>query len=111
METLTKFNEQLVGAPVGVLIFLGVIVCGYVLRVLACFPNRFIPAAVILLSAIFFMLLAPRGELALRIWLGRNFLIGITIGFVAWKTHRNGLSKIEDKIPFLKGWLEDDLEK
>jgi hypothetical protein len=106
MEWLTKFNDQLLGAPTGALVLLSCIAFGYVLRFFRRFPNEAIPLAVILWGAAFFMLLAPeRQNMALRFWLARNFTIGLIIGFVAWLIHNKGLAILEDKVPFLKGLL------
>lgn len=104
MNTLLQFNEQLNGAPFGVLIFFFVIGCGYVLKSLKRVPNNFIPFAVIVAATLLFMLGAPaRGEISLRIWLVRNFLIGFTIGFLAWLAHRLVLKRIERKLGLFAG--------
>lgn len=109
METLLKFNEQLNGAPFGVLIFCFVIGCGYVMKSIERIPNNWIPFTVILVATALFMAGAPaRGEMSLRVWLVRNFLIGFTIGFMAWLAHRLVLKRIEKRLGIFAG--EDSAE-
>jgi hypothetical protein len=110
METLVKLNDQLDGAPAGLLIVFFCIAIGYLLKGIACFQNRFIPLIVVICSTTMFILLAPTREavVPLRIWLTRNFLIGFILGFAAWALHKVILQHIEDKIPGLKQWISQD---
>ena len=56
------------------------------------------------------MLIAdPRADdFPIRIWLVKNFLVGVIIAGSAWTFHNRLLKRIEEKIPFLKGWLVPD---
>ena len=64
-------------------------ILGFVVKAIKVIPNNYIPLIVVFWSSIFFMLVAPeRGSMSSRIWLGRNFLIGLIIGTAAWLFHR-----------------------
>lgn len=108
METLIKLNDQLAGAPAGLLVVFFCIAIGYLLKGIETFPNRRIPLAVVICSTILFMALSPTREadVPLRIWLTRNFAVGFILGFVAWALHKLILQHIEDKVPGLKQWLD-----
>lgn len=100
MNTTSIFNElvQIQSWPSVGLVFALVIIVGYCFRFWKSFPNEAIPAIVILTGAIGMMLLAeatPK-DIAPRIWHTRNFIIGLTVGFVAWMAHALVVSKIED---------------
>lgn len=91
------------GAPVGVLIFMACIVLGYVLKIIKLFPNEKIPAAVVIFAVVLFMFAAPeKKDLVLRIWLVKNFCIGMAIGLLAWLAHNQVLKRIEEKM----GWFD-----
>ena len=51
METLLKINEQLCGAPSGVLVAIFAIALGYLLKTLPCFDNKYIPLVVVLAAS------------------------------------------------------------
>lgn len=110
MSKLIEWNNELMGAPAGVLVVLLSICLGYLLRGIRVFENRFIPLVVVIASTILFMLLSPTREAGtpLRIWLTRNFIIGFILGFVAWGLHKLILQHIEDKVPGLKEWIAQD---
>lgn len=98
MESLIKINDQLAGAPSGVLLVFFAIALGYLLKAIAAFPNKYIPLVVVAFCTIGFMVIAPARptDMALRIYLGRNFLIGFIIGFVAWTFHAQILKRWVD---------------
>lgn len=98
-QKLAEFNGHLMGAPVGVLLFMAVIGIGYILRVWHKCPNNIIPIVQVFLGLGLWLLVCP-GELnsdSLRVWWGRNLLIGIIIPTSAWLTQRAVLKKIEKK--------------
>jgi hypothetical protein len=101
---------KLYGLPGALLVLLTCLVVGYVLRVWKAFPNAAIPVVVVLWGPVFNMLIAdPKADtFPLRIWLVKNFLVGIVLGGAAWLVHNKGLKRIETMIPFLKGWLVPD---
>ena len=110
MDTIIDLNDKLMGAPAGVLVIFLAIALGYLLKGIRVFDNRFIPLAVVIASTIFFMLLSPTRDVVtpLRIWLTRNFIIGFILGFVAWALHKLVLQHIEDKIPGLNQWIDQE---
>jgi hypothetical protein len=107
METLIKLNDQLAGAPAGVLVVFFCIAIGYLLKGISLFRNRYIPLVVVVCSTGLFMALSPTREpnVLLRIWLTRNFIVGFILGFAAWALHKALLQHIEDKIPGLRDWI------
>ena len=110
MNKLIEWNNELNGAPAGLLVVFISICIGYLLRGIRVFENRFIPLAVVIASTTLFMLLSPTrdAETPLRIWLTRNFIIGFILGFAAWASHKLILQHIEDKVPGLKQWISQD---
>lgn len=99
METLIKLNDELAGAPSGVLLALFAIALGYILKTIPAFNNKYIPLVVVAVCTFGFMLIAPEpGEIKWRIWIVRNFIIGFIIGFVAWTFHAQILRRWVDPI-------------
>ena len=98
MDEILKWNEQLIGAPSGVLLAGFAIALGYVLKTIPAFNNKFIPLIVVCFCTVGFMLIAPArpADMALRIWLARNFIIGFIIGFAAWTLHAQLLRRLVD---------------
>lgn len=110
METLNKWWDQasemlgkLNGAPSLLLILFSCIGVGYGLRWIKRFPNNAIPIVVILWGGLFNLLIADTASIALRIWLGRNLLVGLIVGVASWALHMTLLKKLEKKF----GWFED----
>lgn len=89
METLVKLNDQLMGAPSGILIGIFAIALGYVLKTIPSFNNKYIPLVVVLGCTVGFMFIAPPNvsNLDSRIYWGRNLFFGFIIGFGAWTFH------------------------
>lgn len=98
LNQLTDLLQKLYGLPAGALVIVGCVVLGYVLRFWKGFPNQAIPVAVILFGGVVFPVIADaNNDLTLRVWLVRNLLIGLAIGFIAWIAHNKFLKPIEDK--------------
>ena len=110
LEQVTDLLGKLYGIPGYVLVFISCIVVGYVFRVVKTFPNSAIPYVAILWGPVFNMVIADPNadDLPIRIWLVKNFLVGFIIAGGAWAFHNKLLKRVEDKIPFLKGWLVPD---
>jgi hypothetical protein len=89
MNGLLKLNDQLWGAPSGVLVILFAIMLGYLLKTLPFVNNRYIPLTVVVFCTTAFMIIAPAHspDMAERIYIGRNFIIGAILGFTAWTFH------------------------
>lgn len=89
MNTILDLNEKLWGAPSGVLVILFAVMLGYLLKTLPFVNNRYIPLAVVCFCTALFMFVAPARtpDMAIRIYIGRNFIIGALLGFIAWTFH------------------------
>ena len=91
LESAQVWLSKLYGLPGGVLVLVSCIAFGYLLKLVPAkwFPNAGIPVAVILWGCAFNMLMAdPRADaLPIRVWIGKNFLIGLIIGVIAWMIH------------------------
>lgn len=113
LTSVTDALGKLYGLPGAVLCLIASIAFGWVLKGIKRFPNDAIPIVVVLVATVLNMVLAdPRADtLPLRLWAAKNFTIGLLIGVAAWKLHQKWLAKIEDRIPFLKGWLADEPAK
>ena len=98
MKDLIQLNDQLYGAPSGVLLMFFAIALGYLLKTIPGFNNKWIPLVVVVVGTAGFMLAAPSrpADMALRIYLVRNFLIGFVIGFAAWTFHAQVLKRLID---------------
>lgn len=97
MEKLVELNDKLMGAPAGVLVFFMCISIGYVWKMVAILPNRFIPALVMFNGAVLFLLLSWKTSVGVASGT-RNFVIGFIIGFVSWLAHKLVLKRIEQKL-------------
>jgi hypothetical protein len=97
-DELCKWNAYLMGAPSGVLVAIFAITLGYVLKTIPRFDNRYIPIVVVSFCTCTFMLVAPTCDIntPLRIWLARNFMIGLVIGGAAWLFHAQFLRRFVD---------------
>lgn len=100
---LERVNDYLTGAPAGILTIVICIVAGWGLKMVKRFPNEAIPLVVLLVGAVWFMLMAPSkaADMPTRIWLARNFAIGVGLAFIAWAVHKLVLSRIEDGLPLI----------
>lgn len=97
MNELVKLNDQLWGAPAGVLVAIFSITLGYVLKATP-FNNHYIPLIVVVVCTAGFMLSAPvqTPDVPLRIYLTRNFMIGFIIGGATWLFHAQILKRWVD---------------
>lgn len=118
IETIIDALNKIEGAPAIALVLLSCLAVGYALRFIRRFPNDGIPVAVILWGAAFMPLLSDfrtSGIQSLRVWIIRNLVVGLIVGFVAWLVHNLILSKVEDwissKVPALGKLLENTKEK
>lgn len=99
IESIVVHLQKLEGAPAVAILLVGCIIFGYLLKVIPMFPNNAIPMSVILSGAIVYPIMSDaRNPMPLRVWMVRNVIIGLTIGFVAWMLHNKVLSRIEDRL-------------
>jgi hypothetical protein len=80
---LAGWNDYLMGAPIAVVVFLFCVGVGLLLLWVPFVDNKRVPAVVFFCGIVLFMLTAVRGDLEMRIWLGRNFMLGSIIGVIA----------------------------
>ena len=112
MNSILDSLGSLYGLPGYALVALSCIVLGYVLRALRFFPNQGIPLACVLWAMVLNPLLA-NGRTAAdspRVWLLKNILIGMIVGFLAWILHKLILRRFEDKIAGLAKFLGDEAD-
>ena len=95
---LVQLNNQLLGAPAGILLAVFAIALGYFLKTLPTFDNKYIPLVVVSLCTLGFMLIAPdrAADLPARIYHTRNFILGFIIGCAAWTFHAQLLRRFID---------------
>jgi len=105
LETFYRWNDALMGAPVGVLVLIVCIALGYALKLLPFVDNKWIPGAVLLAGMACFPLLSerPPGEL-LRVWLTKMIVLGLVAACAAWFIHNQFLKRIEQKL----GWFQQE---
>jgi len=97
MQTLIDWNEKLIGAPSGVLVFLLCIAVGYSWKAIRVLPNRFIPVLVMFAGAVAFPLLNWQHGDGHQSFV-RHSALGFIIGFVAWLAHNQVIKRIEEKL-------------
>lgn len=104
MDTINDIITQIKGLSPELLVGAVVIIIGYVLRSVKKFPNEAIPLCCVLLGAVVYPLLVPipAGVKGAAV---HAVMLGLLIGFLAWIAHDKLISKIEDKIPWLSGFL------
>lgn len=114
MDTIESYIDQAVdllqklnGLPAIALVAISCLVVGYVLRFIKKFPNDAIPVVVTIWGMWYAVVADANNTIPLRVWTVRNLLIGLVVGFLAWLFHNLILSKIEDKIPFLKNLFSE----
>lgn len=101
METLIKLNQQLMNAPVGVIVALFAIALGYVLKSAAFFNNKFIPLVIVSFTAVMFPLVQfcvewSGGNSKAGYSVPMNVMLGFVIGFLAWLFHAQILKRWVD---------------
>lgn len=101
MNELIELNDKLLSLPSGVLVAFLSIALGYVLKSGAFFPNNRIPFVVVLISSVAFPTMqccayAAKGDYALYLWIPKNIVIGVIIGFMAWTFHAQILKRWVD---------------
>ncbi len=99
--------HSLYGLPGYALVLLTCIIVGYIMKIMKWFPNEKIPAVVIAWGIVFNLLSADTRDASVpvRLYIVKNLLIGMIIGFIAWLIHNRWLSRIENSIPLLKNFL------
>lgn len=109
ISDILNFFGWFYGAPGYAVAFTSSIIWGYILRGIKRIANENIPLLVTLWGAGANIALADpySPPASLRIWVWKNLIIGLIIGYVAVRFHRVVLKRLEDKIPFFKGVVTD----
>lgn len=91
------------------LVLLSCLVLGYLLKTVKRFPNDGIPLAVVMWGILFSFCTAPSKpeNIANLAWRMRNVMLGLIIGYASWVLHYYLLSRLEDKIPWLKQFFAE----
>ena len=89
------------------LVMVAMLAFGYVLRIVPRFPNNWIPLSCLLFTLVCYPLLSNPGRVSFDAEhpLIRMELTALVLWVCAWLAQTKVLSKIEDKIPWLKGLL------
>lgn len=90
IEQILNFLHSLYGMPGYALVLISCWIFGYMIKKSAYISNNAIPLVVVLWGTCWNMILADvmvDGG-SVRLWIGRNALIGFIIGGVAWLTHK-----------------------
>lgn len=91
--------EQLTRSPIWLVIAVFAMAFGLLLKRAMFFDNRFIPAAVVVLTTVLYCLLGDASKIDNaypRVILG---LYGFILGFMVWGAHRFLLKKLEKFLP------------
>lgn len=105
--------DYVAGMPSLMLVFVGCVAIGYVLKLSPWFPNSAIPLVVILSGLILNLMLcgAKPDTMVAIVWKTRHAVVGMIIGLMAWMFHLLILKRIEPYLPTLVskipglGWL------
>lgn len=110
MEKLVEFNDKLLGLPSGVLAYFGCICIGYAIKASRRISNEWLPTASMIVGVVLFMWGAPtrNDDVGLRIWLFRNFCVGLAWGLLAWITHRSALKRLEKRYNWFGSSFDTD---
>jgi len=110
MEYINDVVKQIVTLGPAALTVACCIAIGYVIRMLPI-SNRSIPAICPVVGAILYSAVAKTGDVNPDIHnpVVAQAMIGFILGFVAWMGHKALLSKLEEKFPSLKTFLDGDV--
>lgn len=97
MEHVLKLNDTLLGLPALPLVLIGCIACGYFLKAIPVFPNRWIPAANFAVGIVLNLTITPlRGP---QEWT-RAVILGMVASGAAWVLHKKVMSRWVDDADF-----------
>lgn len=108
LETFYRWNDALLGAPVGVLVLFACVALGYALKLLPFVDNKWIPLVVIVGGMTLFPMISERAAAEpWRVWLGKTTAFGMIVACAAWLLHNRLLKLIEQKL----GWFQSKENK
>lgn len=98
IDQIVSALNKLYGLPAVALVAFSCIVVGYIIRYVRSIDNSAIPVVVILWGALAMSLVADSraNNMSLRVWVVRNILVGLAIGFISWMAHRYVIKRFED---------------
>lgn len=105
IKLATSVVEQMQSWPSAVLLGVCLVILGWVLKMMALFPNRAIPAVVLLTGTLVNLFIGDTGkvdpsqrhpEIILAMW-------GFCVAFGAWMAHALLLKRFEKFLPILNG--------
>lgn len=107
IETAKQSLNGLANAPLVLSVTLGLVVLGWLLKAIPAFPNKYIPAVVVVVGGTLGFFIVPMqgpGDWAFQVSnpevadVIRRVCIGTTLGLVAWILHRIALRRAEQWI-------------
>lgn len=99
-----RIVDAISGWPGWLLVAAAALAIGYALRNWKTFPNQLIPGFIMFFTSAVYPVLqgGEPGEPGWIKWTMKNALIGLLIGFIAWRVHNQGLKRLEKRYPWLK---------
>lgn len=94
LDQALKINDALLGLPALPLVFLGCLACGYMLKTLPFYKNRWIPAGNFVFGIVANLMLSGTRT---SFEIGQAFILGIVAATAAWIAHRRWLSSWIDE--------------
>lgn len=100
IDHIVALLNKLYGLPAVALVAFSCLVVGYILRYIKAFHNSGIPVVVVLWGGLAMSLVADSRAttMPLRVWIVRNVLVGLIVGFLTWLVHRYAIKRLEDFI-------------
>ncbi len=95
MDWLKTSLDWIGQLPPEVLLLVLLVGLGYVLKSVDVIANKAIPLVLLVIGGPLYYFIEVVGV--------RKAVIGTLIAIIAWVLHNQGLARIEDKIPWLKG--------
>lgn len=93
-----RWNDALLGAPVGVLVFVVCIAVGYVAKWMPFVNNRFIPTIVVSVGVVLCPAISEYQPGQLRVAVVKNMAFGLVFACSAWLLHNKVLKRVEEKL-------------
>lgn len=114
MEQLNSIGQKALNElnrwPNWLLLAVGLLIMGYVLRNVRRVSNESIPGWLVVSGALTNAILAGGDphEQGWAVWTMRQMLIGAIVGWVVWRVHHHVLKPLEDKFPWLRFLIPSD---
>jgi hypothetical protein len=105
IETLKSYVTTLANTPLLLSVSLGLIILGWLLKSLPAFPNKYIPATVVVVGGVLGFFIVPLqgpADWAFKVSnpeaadVIRRVCIGVTLGVLAWMAQKFAFRYVED---------------